>query len=72
MPLAEGTIDWVLPASGWIRVLRRNGFEVENLVELCARRTRRRPTRFRPAEVGAPLAGGMDLDRRRRGLTPRR
>ncbi len=36
MPLAEGTIDWVLPASGWIRVLRGNGFEVDDLVELCA------------------------------------
>jgi ubiquinone/menaquinone biosynthesis C-methylase UbiE len=36
MPLAEGTIDWVLPASGWIRVLRANGFEIEDLVELLA------------------------------------
>jgi SAM-dependent methyltransferase len=37
MPLAEGTIDWVLPPAGWIRVLRANGFDVEDLVELCAR-----------------------------------
>jgi ubiquinone/menaquinone biosynthesis C-methylase UbiE len=37
MPLAEGTIDWVLPASEWIRVLRANEFEIEHLVELCAR-----------------------------------
>jgi SAM-dependent methyltransferase len=36
MPLVEGTIDWVLPAAGWIRVLRANGFEIEELVELCA------------------------------------
>lgn len=36
MPLAEGTIDWVLPAGDWIRVLRRNGFGVEDVVELCA------------------------------------
>ncbi len=36
MPLAEGTIDWVLPAGEWIRVLRANGFEIENLTELCA------------------------------------
>ncbi len=36
MPLAEGTIDWVLPASDWIRVLRANGFAIESVVELCA------------------------------------
>ena len=36
MPLAEGTIDWVLPAGEWIRVLRGNGFDIENLTELCA------------------------------------
>jgi SAM-dependent methyltransferase len=36
MALEEGTIDWVLPPSAWIRVLRANGFEVEDLVELCA------------------------------------
>jgi SAM-dependent methyltransferase len=37
MELQEGTIDWVLPPGGWIKVLRANGFEVEDLVELCAR-----------------------------------
>ena len=37
MALDEGTIDWVLPPGAWIRVLRANGFEVEDLVELCAR-----------------------------------
>jgi SAM-dependent methyltransferase len=37
MPLAEGTIDWVLPAGDWVRVLRASGFEIENLLELCAR-----------------------------------
>ena len=36
MELAEGTIDWVLPPGGWIRVLRANGFEIEDLIELCA------------------------------------
>jgi SAM-dependent methyltransferase len=30
------TIDWVLAPSDWIRLLRTNGFEVEDLVELCA------------------------------------
>jgi SAM-dependent methyltransferase len=35
--LAEGTIDWVLPAGGWIRVLRANGFDIEDLVELLVR-----------------------------------
>jgi SAM-dependent methyltransferase len=35
--LAEGTIDWVLPPGGWIRVLRDNGFDVEDLTELLAR-----------------------------------
>jgi SAM-dependent methyltransferase len=37
MALDEGTIDWVLPPGTWIRVLRANGFDVEDLVELCAR-----------------------------------
>jgi SAM-dependent methyltransferase len=37
MALEEGTIDWVLAPGAWIRVLRANGFEVEDLVELCAR-----------------------------------
>jgi SAM-dependent methyltransferase len=37
MALAEGTIDWVLPAGGWIRVLRANGFDIEDLVELLVR-----------------------------------
>ncbi|HEV7525859.1 MAG TPA: class I SAM-dependent methyltransferase [Acidimicrobiia bacterium] len=36
MVLDEGTIDWVLPPSGWVRVLRANGFEIDDLVELCA------------------------------------
>jgi SAM-dependent methyltransferase len=36
MALEEGTIDWVLPPSAWIRVLRAHGFDVEDLVELCA------------------------------------
>lgn len=36
MVLEEGTIDWVLPPSGWIRVLHANDFELDDLVELCA------------------------------------
>jgi SAM-dependent methyltransferase len=36
MTFSEGTIDWVLPAGEWFRVLRANGFEVEDLVELLA------------------------------------
>jgi SAM-dependent methyltransferase len=36
MVLEEGTIDWVLPPGAWIRVLRANRFDVEDLVELCA------------------------------------
>ena len=32
----EGTIDWALPPSEWIRVLRSNGFDVEDCIELCA------------------------------------
>lgn len=34
LALEEGTIDWVLPPGGWIRVLRANGFEIEDLKEL--------------------------------------
>ena len=63
MELDEGTIDWVLPPGDWIRVLRANGFEVEDLVELL--RARRRDDdlrRLRPAEVGAALAGRVDLE----------
>jgi SAM-dependent methyltransferase len=30
----DGTVDWVLPAADWIRVLRSSGFEIEDLVEL--------------------------------------
>jgi SAM-dependent methyltransferase len=30
----EGTIDWVMPPSHWITLLRANGFEVEDLLEL--------------------------------------
>jgi SAM-dependent methyltransferase len=39
MPPGEGTIDWALPPSEWIRVLRTGGFEVEDVVELVARGT---------------------------------
>jgi SAM-dependent methyltransferase len=34
MELDEDTIDFVLPAGDWIRVLRANGFEIEDLIEL--------------------------------------
>jgi SAM-dependent methyltransferase len=36
MPPEDGTIDWALPAGEWIRVLRKHGFEVEDLMELVA------------------------------------
>jgi len=36
MESGEGTIDWSLPASTWIRLLREHGFEIEALFELCA------------------------------------
>jgi SAM-dependent methyltransferase len=32
----EGTIDWALPAGAWIKVLRDNAFEVEDVIELVA------------------------------------
>ncbi|MDQ1475935.1 MAG: hypothetical protein QOE62_1164 [Actinomycetota bacterium] len=34
LALEEGTIDWVLPPGSWIRVLRANGFDIEDLREL--------------------------------------
>jgi SAM-dependent methyltransferase len=34
LALEEGTIDWVLPPGGWIRVLRAHGFDIEDLREL--------------------------------------
>jgi SAM-dependent methyltransferase len=36
MEFSEGTIDWSLPASAWIRLLRGYGFDIDDLVELCA------------------------------------
>jgi SAM-dependent methyltransferase len=36
MEFGEGTIDWSLPASVWIRLLREHCFEIEDLFELCA------------------------------------
>jgi hypothetical protein len=36
MEFGEGTIDWSLPASVWIQLLRLHGFEIEALFELCA------------------------------------
>jgi len=36
MESGEGTIDWSLPASTWIQLLRQHGFEIEALFELCA------------------------------------
>jgi hypothetical protein len=32
----EGTIDWVLPVTEWFRVLRTNGFAVDDVIELRA------------------------------------
>jgi SAM-dependent methyltransferase len=34
LALEEGTIDWVLPPGSWIRVLRANDFDIEDLREL--------------------------------------
>jgi len=34
MDLDGDTIDFVLPAGDWIRVLRANGFDIEDLIEL--------------------------------------
>jgi ubiquinone/menaquinone biosynthesis C-methylase UbiE len=34
MELDDDTVDWVLPPGAWIRLLRRNGFEIEDLIEL--------------------------------------
>jgi SAM-dependent methyltransferase len=36
MPPEDGTVDWSLPPSDWIRVLRSHGFAIENLIELVA------------------------------------
>jgi len=30
----DGTVDWVLPPGEWIRRLRANGFDIEDLIEL--------------------------------------
>ena len=36
--LGDGTIDWVLSPGQWIRLLRANDFEIEDLIELRAPR----------------------------------
>jgi SAM-dependent methyltransferase len=36
MAFDDGTTDFVLPPGEWIRLLRANGFEIEDLVELVA------------------------------------
>jgi SAM-dependent methyltransferase len=36
MDFGDGTIDFVLPPGAWVRLLRANGFAVEDLVELVA------------------------------------
>jgi SAM-dependent methyltransferase len=36
MDFGDGTIDFVLPPGEWVRLLRANGFEIEDLVELVA------------------------------------
>src|SRR5205823_6186022 len=36
LALDEGTFDWALPPGAWIRVLRGNGFEILDCVELVA------------------------------------
>ena len=58
----DGTVDWVLPPGEWIRRLRANGFEVEDLIEL--RPAEDAPTTYdvRARRLGASLAGRMDLE----------
>ena len=34
MDTGEGTIDWSVPPSYWIRLLREHGFDIEDLIEL--------------------------------------
>ena len=56
----EGTIDWVLPPGEWIRVLRANGFEVEDLIELRPRRdapTTYDDSRRRSGRAAGPPSG---------------
>lgn len=34
--LGDGTVDWVVPTGEWVRLLRANGFGIEDLIELRA------------------------------------
>lgn len=34
MDLGDGTVDWVMPPGDWIRLLRANDLEIEDLIEL--------------------------------------
>jgi SAM-dependent methyltransferase len=36
LALDEGTIDWALSPSAWVRVLTRNGFDIVDCIELVA------------------------------------
>jgi len=41
---AEGSVDFMLPYGEWIRLFRRSGLAVEDLIEVRPRRGRGRPT----------------------------
>lgn len=36
MDTGDGTIDWALPPGAWVRLLRTNGFEIDDVLELSA------------------------------------
>ena len=79
MDTGEGTIDWSVSPSYWIRLLREHGFDIEDLIELSPPEgTTTTYDQFVPVQMGTPLAGGGDLEStqalraRRRPATERR
>jgi SAM-dependent methyltransferase len=46
----DGTVDWVLPPGEWIRVLRANGFDIEDLIEMRPAENAPTTYEFVPAE----------------------
>ena len=63
--LDEGTFDWALSTSAWIRVLTSNGFDIVDCIELVRGPEGPHDLQgLRADEMGAPLAGRVDLESR--------
>jgi hypothetical protein len=58
----DQSVEFHLGYGDMIRLLRRCGFEVEDLIEVRPREGRDDEPSLRAGGVGAPVAGGRDLE----------